>query len=134
MKIGQLAKLAGVPASTIRYYEAEGLLPKVKRTDAGYRIYDERILERVQLIKLSQQIGFSLEELPKLLNETTGLEHDMVIAKLRIKSQDMGNLIAQLQVKKSQIAELITQLDSLWRQGECMSTEQLQQIIKVADM
>ena len=50
MKIGELAQRAGIPPSTIRYYEKEGLLPKVQRGANGYRVYQASALERVDLI------------------------------------------------------------------------------------
>ena len=57
MRIGELAKSAGIPTSTIRFYEAKGLLPEPERKANGYRIYSEQTLQRLSLIRFSQQIG-----------------------------------------------------------------------------
>jgi DNA-binding transcriptional MerR regulator len=66
--IGQLARLAGVKPDTIRFYERRGLLPPPKRTRSGYRAYDEQALKQVRFIKKAQAIGFSLDEIKRILN------------------------------------------------------------------
>ncbi len=65
--IGRLARLAGVPVSTIRYYERSGLLPRPARSPSGYRLYDERDLERLTFIRSAQSVGFSLDDIRELL-------------------------------------------------------------------
>jgi DNA-binding transcriptional MerR regulator len=66
--IGHLAKLAGVKADTIRFYERIGLLPKPERKESGYRVYDQAALKRVRFIKQAQSLGFSLDEVQRILN------------------------------------------------------------------
>jgi DNA-binding transcriptional MerR regulator len=66
MKIGELARTAGVPPSTIRFYEAEGLLPRPPRT-SGRRDYDESAVLRLRLVLVAQQIGFTLRETKALV-------------------------------------------------------------------
>jgi DNA-binding transcriptional MerR regulator len=66
--IGHLAKLAGVKADTIRFYERIGLLPKPERKESGYRVYDQAALRRVRFIKQAQSLGFSLDEVQRILN------------------------------------------------------------------
>lgn len=65
--IGQLARLAGVPVSTVRYYERSGLLPRPARSPSGYRLYDEHDLERLSFIRSAQSVGFSLDDIRELL-------------------------------------------------------------------
>ena len=65
MTIGQLAERAGVTAPTIRYYEEAKLLPRPARV-SGRRVYDERTLERLQLITFAKQAGFTLAEIRQL--------------------------------------------------------------------
>ena len=67
MKIGELAHLAGCPVQTVRYYEREGLLPKANRSSGNYRIYDERLLERLQLIRHCRYLDMALDEVKLLL-------------------------------------------------------------------
>lgn len=66
MHIKQLASCAGVNIQTIRFYEREGLLPKPQRTASGYRVYEERDVERVGFIRRNQELGFTLGEIKQL--------------------------------------------------------------------
>ncbi len=68
-KIGEIAKLAQVTVRTLHYYEEVGLLAAVSRSQAGYRFYDQRALERLQMIRLLQQVGFSLEDIKRAILE-----------------------------------------------------------------
>jgi DNA-binding transcriptional MerR regulator len=65
--IGQLARTAGVPVSTVRYYERRGLLRPDRRTRANYRTYDAAALERLRFIRSAQATGFSLKDIQELL-------------------------------------------------------------------
>jgi Cu(I)-responsive transcriptional regulator len=67
MTIGQLARQAGVGASTLRYYEQLGLLRPVARTQAGYRVYGRDAVRRLAFIRRAQTLGFALEEIADLL-------------------------------------------------------------------
>ena len=67
MKIGELAQRAGVAASAIRYYEQLGLLPKPVRGVNGYRVYSDSALERLHLIQIGQNLGFSLQAIQRVL-------------------------------------------------------------------
>ena len=61
------AKASGVEAETLRFYEQQGLLPGLKRTGAGYRMYTREHLQRLHFIKRAQILGFSLREIRDLL-------------------------------------------------------------------
>jgi MerR family copper efflux transcriptional regulator len=65
--IGALAKQANVHVETLRYYERRGLLAKPRRTIANYRFYSAEALQRVRFVKQAQELGFSLNEIKKLL-------------------------------------------------------------------
>lgn len=67
MTIGRVAKAAGVPATTLRYYEREGLLQAPVRTAAGYRMYDDQAVERLRFIRAAQAVGFTLDDIRTLL-------------------------------------------------------------------
>jgi DNA-binding transcriptional MerR regulator len=66
--IGQLARVAGVPSSTLRYYERIGLLRPTGRSEGNYRLYGEEALERLQLIRAAHAMGFALSAVAVLLN------------------------------------------------------------------
>lgn len=65
--ISTLAKQAGVPVKTIRYYEDVGLLPKPSRTASGYRLYAPETADRLQFIKKAQNLGLRLDEIKEIL-------------------------------------------------------------------
>ncbi|GAA1873734.1 MerR family transcriptional regulator [Myceligenerans crystallogenes] len=66
MKIGELAERAGVPASTLRYYEAEGLLPAT-RADNGYRLYGQQALDRLAFIAQAKHLDLPLSAVRELI-------------------------------------------------------------------
>lgn len=72
MKIGDIARQAGLNTSAVRYYERVGLLPKPPRT-GGQRRYDAGILTRLAIVRMAQEAGFSIEEIRTLL---TGFPDD----------------------------------------------------------
>ena len=67
MVIHELAKQAGVPAKTIRYYESIGLLPRPKRAANNYRQYAPADAERLRFIASARSLGFSLDDVAEIL-------------------------------------------------------------------
>lgn len=65
--IGELAEKCKVNKETIRYYERLGLILEPSRTESGYRIYTEQTVDRLNFIKRIQELGFTLNEIDKLL-------------------------------------------------------------------
>ena len=68
LTIGKLARQANVGVETLRYYERRGLIEPLRRTDAGYRLYDDDARRRLQFIRRAQTLGFSLDEVAELLS------------------------------------------------------------------
>jgi MerR family mercuric resistance operon transcriptional regulator len=68
LTIGQLAKSAHVNRETIRYYERRALIPKPYRRESGYREYSEDTVKRIEFIKHTKELGFSLKEIHELLS------------------------------------------------------------------
>ena len=67
MRIGELAKRAGVNIQTVRFYERERLLRAPARSPSGYRSYSEDDLQTLQFIRNAQQLGFTLREIRQLM-------------------------------------------------------------------
>lgn len=67
LKIGKLAALLDVSIDTLRYYEREGLIEPVDRSESGYRVYDKESARRIHFIKQAQHCGFTLAEIRELL-------------------------------------------------------------------
>ncbi|MBA3414664.1 MAG: MerR family transcriptional regulator [Chloroflexia bacterium] len=64
--IGEVAQRAGVKATAIRYWEREGVLPPPRRV-GGQRRYDEAVLARLAVVRLAQEVGFSVAEVRALV-------------------------------------------------------------------
>ena len=70
LSIGEVAKLAGIRTSAIRYYESVEVLPAPQRIN-GRRRYDSRVLDRLAVIQIAQQAGFTVAEMRTLFNGFT---------------------------------------------------------------
>lgn len=67
LSVGAFAERAGVPVSTVHYYEAEGLIQSW-RTDANHRRYDRRELRRLAIVRVAQSVGVPLSEVKEVLD------------------------------------------------------------------
>ena len=67
MNIGEASKQSAVSAKMIRHYESLKLLPKVARSEAGYRQYDEAGVHTLRFIRRARDLGFSIKEIETLL-------------------------------------------------------------------
>ena len=70
--ISQLAESAGIPTSTIRYYERIGLVEPEDRSAGNYRLYSRASLEKLKFIRAAQSIGFTLDDTRALLADESG--------------------------------------------------------------
>ena len=61
--VGEMAKRLGVPASTLRYYDKEGLLPFVGRSSGGIRMFEEKDYEWLRIIECLKKTGMSLKDI-----------------------------------------------------------------------
>jgi len=100
--IGELAARSGLKPQTIRYYERLGILSRPVRTAAGYRSYEERALEELELVKAAQWLGFSLSF---SLNEIKGI--------LGVVRAGPARCSPVLEVAKRRLAELDDVLASM---------------------
>ena len=72
LTIGELAKAAEVPTSTVRYYERAGLVQPAGRSRGNYRVYSEASLQRLRFIRAAQAAGFTLDNVRVLLELADG--------------------------------------------------------------
>jgi DNA-binding transcriptional MerR regulator len=69
LTVGETAKLARVSVRTLHHYDAVGLLTPSRRTDAGYRLYGDTDLERLQQIMLFRELGFALPDIRRIMTD-----------------------------------------------------------------
>ncbi|MBO3751742.1 MerR family transcriptional regulator [Streptosporangiaceae bacterium NEAU-GS5] len=67
MKIGQVAREAGVSVDTVRFYERRGVLPAAERRPSGYRAFPESAVDRIRSAKALQELGLTLDEVADAL-------------------------------------------------------------------
>ena len=113
LKIGAVAKAAGVGVQTLHYYERLGLLPKAKRSVANYRLYSPDAIRRVQFIKKAQAIGITLEETKRILDlKDHGHEPCRQVAELGEKHlQEVDARLTQLRAYRQALAQSV----NAWR-------------------
>jgi len=68
MKIGELARKAGVNIQSVRFYERRRILRVPARTTSGYRVYSKSDLDDICFVKQCQELGFTLREIEPLVN------------------------------------------------------------------
>ena len=108
MKIGELAARTDVPAKTIRYYEAIGVLPPANRTPAGYRDYTDDAATRLRFIRTAQSVGLTLGEIREVLafrdRGETPCQH--VTSLIEQHATDLAERIATLQAMRQDLERL----------------------------
>ena len=96
MTVHEVSRRTGVSVRTLQYYDKMGLLPPTARTEAGYRLYDDAALERLQQILLFRALAFSLKEIQAILqspNFDRNRALDQQIHLLTLKRAHIDNLI-----------------------------------------
>ena len=113
MLSGELARLAGVSADTLRHYERVGVLPRPPRTQSGYRRYPASAVDRVRLIRRALAIGFSLDELRRILQtrDRGGAPCQGVRALAASKLSQLEQRIAELEALRDQLRSLLIDWD-----------------------
>ena len=115
LTIGRVAKAAGVNVETIRYYQRRGIIGEPRKPPGGQRRYPEAVLGQIAFIRRAQLLGFTLDEIGRLLESSTrraGREARAVaekryaviesrIAELERMRRELGRLIAACRRKRS---------------------------------
>jgi DNA-binding transcriptional MerR regulator len=111
--IGRVAALAEVSRDTIRYYERLGLLPTPLRTPAGYRLYGDAIVHRLDVIRSAQKFGFSLGEIARFLRvrESGGKPCGEVRAAAQRMLETIDQQIADLKATRKRMTHTLQAWD-----------------------
>jgi DNA-binding transcriptional MerR regulator len=109
LRSGELARLTGVSADTLRHYERLGILPPSQRTNGGYRIFPASAVERVQLAQRALQLGFSLKQLSEILRnrDSGGIPCHRVLNLAEEKLHSLGQRIQELQQTQEYMRKLV---------------------------
>jgi DNA-binding transcriptional MerR regulator len=105
--IAEVAERSGFTPSTLRYYEALGLMPAATRTIAGYRLYDDTSLARLAFISRAKQLGCTLEEISDLTAAWEADRCEPIQARLR---DLVAAKITETQERVSEAVAFVAQL------------------------
>lgn len=107
-RISEFANKSGVNKETIRYYEKQQLLSPAEHSQSGYRLYNDEGVKRVHFIKQLQSLGFTLNEIHKLLG---------VVDQDAVRCSDMYDFVSQksldVQKKIHELQKVQQMLDQL---------------------
>jgi MerR family mercuric resistance operon transcriptional regulator len=118
LRIGEVARRAGVSIDAIRYYERRKLLPSPPRSEGGFRLFADETVDRLRFIKQAQDTGFSLDEIKTLLTGggVTACSHMRDL--LQEKLQQTSERISELQAFKAMLSRHLQRCeDELARNG-----------------
>ncbi len=132
MRIGQLATLTGVSVQTIRFYERRGLLKKVTRLASGYRSYSEDDIKQIRFIKRSQELGYTLVEIARLLDLKHEPPHNTVQLRaiVETKLRHIEDNIRHLQQMREELLAVAQTCGCSEAQPVCHVLEQLNQPVE----
>ena len=118
--VKKVSNLTGVSVRTLHHYDAIGLLKPTELTEAGYRLYDDTALERLQIILLFRELQFPLKDIKAMLDSSTfntGEALSQQIALLELEYKRLGELIVH--------ARNLQQKEGLFMNFEPFNTQQL---------
>jgi DNA-binding transcriptional MerR regulator len=120
MRVGEIARQAGVSVDTVRFYERVGVLPAPERTESGYRDYVPDTVERIRLTRELQAIGFTLADAVDAL-----AAHDTGDATCESERWRLDAALARVDAKLTELEALrgrIVQAQEACASGDCMLT------------
>ena len=103
LNIGDVARMTGLSTKTIRFYEDEGCIPPVARSESGYRVYSQGDVWRLRLVKQIRLLGLPLADVKPLVSQSMETECSVFA----------GDLTSMLQRQKLEIESRIAELESL---------------------
>jgi len=117
LKIGDVSKQSGIGIEALRFYEKSGLLDKPSRTYGGYRVYEPEILERLAFIKRAQVLGFSLDEIKRVIEDARTGESpcDEVREIVRRRLEELDKRMLEMRRYRKELAETLEEWDAVGR-------------------
>jgi Cu(I)-responsive transcriptional regulator len=111
MNIGEASAASGVSAKMIRYYEETGLIPAIRRSDAGYRVYGERDVQMLRFVRRARDLGFPVEQIGELLALWRDTSRHSADVKL-LANQRIDELHRKIDAMQEMVSTLQTLADS----------------------
>ena len=114
LKIGDVAKRTGIGIETLRFYERSGLLSRPARTEGGYRLYDAEALDTLDFIKRAQTLGFSLDEIKRIIAESRAGQSPCAEVReiVRQRLTELDERMAQMQRYRNELAATLKDWDA----------------------
>ena len=109
LQISEVARRLSLNSQAIYFYERIGLIPPLKRSKAGYRLFEEQDMERLSFICRAKALGLTLEEIREILTLQEGkvLPCEEIHARLLDKVQQLEETITRLQELKGELLPLV---------------------------
>ncbi|HEX9854626.1 MAG TPA: MerR family transcriptional regulator [Acidimicrobiia bacterium] len=120
LTVGAISRLAGVTVRTLHHYDQIGLVSPSERTEAGYRLYGRRQVERLQEVLFFKELGFGLEEIRQIV-EAPGYRRDQALVRQR----------QLLEARASRLMDMIEAVDDAIeaeRTGMSLSPEEMLEV------
>jgi DNA-binding transcriptional MerR regulator len=113
LKIGDVAKRTGIGIETLRFYERSGLLNRPARTEGGYRLYDAEALETLDFIKRAQALGFTLDEIKRIIAESRAGQSPCAEVRevVRLRLAELDEKMAQMQRYRDELTRTLKDWD-----------------------
>lgn len=117
LKIGDVSKRSGVGVEALRFYEKSGLLDSPARTFSGYRVYGEEVLERLAFIKRAQALGFSLDEIRRIVDDARRGESpcDEVREIVQRRMTELDERLRELHRYRKELKDTLEEWDKVGR-------------------
>lgn len=117
LKIGEVSQLSGIGIEALRFYERSGLLGKTVRSASGYRLYDEGVIERLSFIKKAQTLGFSLDEIRRIIEDArSGASPcDEVREIVRRRLAELDERLREMRRYRKELAQTLEEWDEVGR-------------------
>lgn len=117
LKIGEVSQASGIGIEALRFYERSGLLGKPARSANGYRLFDEGVIERLAFIKKAQTLGFSLDEIGKIISDARSGESpcDEVREIVRLRLAELDERMREMKRYRKELAQTLVEWDEVGR-------------------
>lgn len=125
LSVAEVGRRTGLTRKALRHYEALGLVEPVARTDAGYRLYDDEALRRIELVGRAKVLGLSLAEANEFIHVAEGCcgeNHPQLAALVQGKLAETEQRIEDLRSLGETLRSVLERLEATEGQHRCEET------------